>query len=129
MNPGVGVTPEAGARGETASPAATGATTTILACRCQLRSRRTSRPRSAAAGRLQLVLEGFDDPDDDYFDDEPIVPLRSYPLAPADRPRPPRESWKDQLDDLRRQLQPEGFASPQQAWSGERRLLYVIDAP
>ncbi|QDU22543.1 ATP-dependent helicase HepA [Urbifossiella limnaea] len=65
---------------------------------------------------LRLVLEGEDDdPDDSTLEFEPGRRER--------RPRAvPREAWLDQLDALRRQLEPSAGAQP------ERLIVYVLDA-
>jgi len=72
---------------------------------------------ASLTGPLRLVLEGDedDDPDDSTLEFEPQRRVR--------QPRPaPRETWIDQLDILRRQLEPGATPPP------ERQVVYVLDA-
>ncbi len=68
---------------------------------------------------LRLVLEGDedDDPDDSTLEFEPARPARRSRAAR-------REMWQDQLDNLRRHLEP-GAAEPPPV---ERLVVYVLDA-
>ncbi|HYH65999.1 MAG TPA: SWIM zinc finger family protein, partial [Urbifossiella sp.] len=74
---------------------------------------------AALTGPLRLVLEGDeddDDPDDSTLEFEPKRRERKPRAAP-------REAWLDQLDTLRRQLEPGTTPPPH-----ERLVVYVLDA-
>ncbi len=71
-----------------------------------------------APRRLQLEL---DDEDDGYDPDDSTLEFEPVRRQPAPR-RVRRETWLDQLDTLRRQLEP--GAAP----TADRRVVYVLDA-
>ena len=80
----------------------------------------------AASGSLRLVLNHFND--DDYDDlGFPLFPS----LAPSRRqPKPKKDTWKDLLSALSREVQP---SVPVDTRPGvrvvDRQLVYVVDAP
>jgi superfamily II DNA or RNA helicase len=81
---------------------------------------------AAAAGRLQLVLDEYDEDYDDEYDGyaapAPLYRPRPLPPSPARR-----EDWKHQLDALSREVQPPdpGYGRPVK--TAERQLLFVVD--
>lgn len=82
--------------------------------------------RESAAGRLRLVLEGIEEEDDDEPDYYASLPRPSWPL-PAPRREPQAESWRRQLDDLRRELEPADTTHRRDILPAEQQAVYVVD--
>lgn len=77
-----------------------------------------------ATAPMRLVLEEDDDEDDD--DVEPSAYFRAL----VQRTRPPaRETWKDQLAALGREIQPTGPQTTQPRREVVRQLVFVVDVP
>ena len=73
---------------------------------------------------LRLVFDNLEDDDDDP--DEPPPRRQSVPTRPA--PLPKRESWKDQLDALRREVAPTTYDPYHvEADVTDRQVVLVVD--
>ena len=80
---------------------------------------------AAAAGKLRLTIDEEDEDDED----DPPPPRTAWAKPAKPSPAPKREAWRQQLDDLRRMVQPPGADASTYGPAAERQVVYVADAP